>query len=136
MKILLKQPLMQDQQLYEYAVIRIVPRVEREEFINAGIIVFCKEQDYLACKTFLSEERLLCIYAEADLDQINRNLKAFEEIATGQRSESAIAQLDKPSRFRWLTATRSTVVQTSKVHPGLCSNPEELIQKLFEQLVK
>ena len=127
---------MQDQQLYEYAVIRIVPRVEREEFINAGIIVFCKKLDYLACKTFLDEKRLLCMNSEADLEQIHRNLLAYEEIATGNRAGSAIAKLDKPSRFRWLTATRSTVVQSSRVHPGLCDNPEELMQKLFNQLVK
>jgi hypothetical protein len=126
---------MQQNKLYEYAVIRIVPRVEREEFINAGIVLFCKKEKYLKCKYELHREKLLCIYADADIDFIQQNLQSFENIANGNKSESVIATLDLPERFRWLTATRSTVIQASKVHPGLCFNEDETLEKLFEQYV-
>ena len=126
---------MQQSKLYEYAVIRIVPRVEREEFINAGIIVFCKKEKYLKCKYQLPEQKLLCLYGEADVDFIRQNLQSFENIALGKGSDSLISQLDLPERFRWLTATRSTVIQASKVHPGLCFNEEETLERLFRQYV-
>ena len=121
--------------LYEYAVIRIVPRVEREEFINAGIVLFCKKEKYLKCKYQLHEQKLLCMYPSADIDFIKKNLQSFENIALGKKSESVIASLDLPERFRWLTATRSTVIQASKVHPGLCFNEDETLQKLFQEYV-
>lgn len=121
--------------LYEYAVIRIVPRVEREEFINAGIVLFCKKEKYLKCKYELHEEKLRCLYSEVDIDFIKQNLQSFENIALGKKSESVIASLDQPERFRWLTATRSTIIQASKVHPGLCFNEDETLEKLFDQYV-
>ena len=121
--------------LYEYAVIRIVPRVEREEFINAGIILFCKKEKYLKCKYELHEEKLLCMYEKADIDFIKQNLQSFENIANGIKSESSIGALDLPERFRWLTATRSTVIQASKVHPGLCFNEDATLEKLFNEYV-
>ncbi len=121
--------------LYEYAVIRIVPRVEREEFINAGIVLFCKKEKFLKCKYELNEEKLRCLYSEVDIDFIKQNLQSFENIALGKKSESVIASLDQPERFRWLTATRSTVIQASKVHPGLCFNEDETLEKLFDQYV-
>ncbi len=127
---------MQQSKLYEYAVIRIVPRVEREEFINAGIIVFCKKEKYLSCKVELNEEKLLSLYADADIEFIRQNLQAFENIALGKKSDSEIGTLETPERFRWLTATRSTVIQASKVHPGLCFNEDETLQKLFQQYVE
>lgn len=126
---------MQQNKLYEYAVIRIVPRVEREEFINAGIVLFCKKEKYLNCKYELHKEKLLCLYADADIEFIQQNLQSFENIALGKKSDSVIASLDLPERFRWLTATRSTVIQASKVHPGLCFNEDETLQKLFDQYV-
>ncbi|MCH5718710.1 DUF3037 domain-containing protein [Niabella hibiscisoli] len=108
---------MQEQQLYEYAVIRVVPRVEREEFVNAGIILFCKKTKYVDCSLSLPATKLKCFDPGIDLDFIEQNLRAFEKIALGDRlSSSPIAQLDAPSRFRWLTAIRSTVIQCSKVH--------------------
>lgn len=126
---------MQQNKLYEYAVIRIVPRVEREEFINAGIVLFCKKEKYLKCKYELHKDKLLCLYPGADIEFILQNLRSFENIASGNKSESVIATLDQPERFRWLTATRSTVIQASKVHPGLCFNEEETLEKLFKQYV-
>ena len=127
---------MQEYELYEYAVIRVVPKVEREEFVNAGIIVFCKKQNYLACKTYLNRDKIGCLMPGADIDQIEANLAAYENIALGKEVGSAIARMDKPSRFRWLTATRSTIVQSGKVHPGMCKKPDEIIERLFKQLVK
>ncbi len=127
---------MQETKLYEYAVIRIVPRVERQEFINAGILLFSKKQKYLNCRYELNAGKLHCLYADADLEFIRRNLQSFEDIALGKHSQSPIALLDTPERFRWLTATRSTVIQCSKVHPGLCIDEEDTLQNLFDQYVK
>jgi hypothetical protein len=127
---------MEQNKLYEYAVIRIVPRVEREEFINAGIVLFCKKEKYLKCKYELHEEKLLCMYAEADIEFIKQNLQSFEDIALGKKTESIISTLDQPERFRWLTATRSTVIQASKVHPGLCFNEDETLENLFREYVQ
>lgn len=122
--------------LFEYAVIRIVPRVEREEFINVGVILFCKRQGYLGFLYQVDENRLKALSADLDIDEIKEHLSAFEQIALGNPQGGPIGQLDTASRFRWLTATRSTVVQASKVHPGLCSgNLDERLKRLFEQLV-
>lgn len=121
--------------LFEYAVIRIVPRVEREEFLNAGIVLFCKQQRYLQTQFHLDGERLQALAPSLDLEEVQRYLTAFEKISKGYKDGGPIASLDVPSRFRWLTATRSTVVQVSKVHPGLCDDLEAALQKLFEQLV-
>lgn len=127
---------MQEQQLYEYAVIRVVPRVEREEFVNAGIILFCKKTKYVDCRIALPVEKLQCFSRDTDLDFILQNLEAFEKIALGDRfSSSPIAQMDAPSRFRWLTATRSTVIQCSKVHPGLTENLALAMEKLLNEMV-
>lgn len=127
---------MQEQQLYEYAVIRVVPRVEREEFVNAGIILFCKKTKYVDCRIALPVEKLQCLSTGIDLDFIRQNLLAFEKIALGdQLSSSPIAQLDAPSRFRWLTATRSTVIQCSKVHPGLTADLAVAMEKLLQEIV-
>jgi len=127
---------MQEQQLYEYAVIRIVPRVEREEFVNAGIILFCKKTRYVNCSISLPAEKLRCLNPDVDVSFISQNLMAFERIALGDKlSTSPIAQLDAPSRFRWLTATRSTVIQCSKVHPGLATDLPVAMEKLMTEMV-
>ncbi len=119
--------------LYEYAVIRIVPRVEREEFINVGIILFCKKSGYLNCRFHVSEEKIKCLDPKADLDQIYRNLKAFERVARGSDENSAIAKLPAPERFRWLTATRSTIIQCSKVHPGFADDEAKVLNHLMQK---
>lgn len=127
---------MPEKRLYEYAVIRIVPRVEREEFVNAGIVLFCKENGFLQCLTSLPEQKLQCLAPEINLLQIKENLSAFEQIALGKNANSKISQLDAASRFRWLTAVRSTVIQCSKVHPGLSLSLEEELKILFEKHVQ
>lgn len=128
---------MHDCHLYEYGVIRIVPRVEREEFVNAGVIVFCKKQKFLHCLCALPEAKIRMLDPEADLELIRKNLEAFAAIAHGSRaSKSPIARLDAPERFRWLTATRSTIIQTSKIHAGFAADTSGLAETLLQKLVR
>jgi hypothetical protein len=126
---------MQGKQLFEYAVIRIVPRVEREEFLNVGIILYSKQQKFLQCLFQLDEARLRAFSPTLDIDEVAGHLRGFELICRGSAEGGPIAKMDLPSRFRWLTATRSTVVQTSKVHPGFCADLPEAVKKLHAQLV-
>ena len=126
---------MQDKHLFEYAVIRVVPRVEREEFLNIGIILYCKTKKYLECTYRLDKQRLDILCSAIDCDDVEEHLHSFENICKGNTEAGPIGSLDIASRFRWLTATRSTIVQTSKVHPGFCKEPKETLQKLFAQLV-
>lgn len=121
--------------LFEYAIIRIVPHVEREEFLNVGVILYCRDQQFLQMKFLLDEKRLLALFPGTDLNDINDHLQSFEKITDGNPGGGPIAALDLASRFRWLTAKRSTVVQLSAVHPGLCEDPSGTLNRLFEQLV-
>jgi hypothetical protein len=126
---------MQEKYLFEYAVIRLVPRVEREEFCNVGIILFSKEQKFLQAMHTINESRIKALDEKADIAEIQAYLQAFEKICQGAKDGGPIAQLDMPSRFRWLTAQRSTILQTSRVHPGFCQNPQEALVRLHQQLV-
>lgn len=121
--------------LFEYAVIRVVPRVEREEFLNVGVILYCSAQGFLQTACELNEARLLAFSAELDMAELHDRLRAFERICAGRQAGGPIGQLPIASRFRWLTAARSTVVQTSPVHPGLCTDAGETLARLFAQLV-
>ncbi len=122
--------------LFEYAVIRVVPQVEREEFINAGVVLYCKSARYLDVQIQLDEARLLSLSPHADVADIRAHLDAFQNIARGITTAGPIACLDAASRFRWLTARRSTVIQTSQVHPGLCDQPETALSRLYAKLVE
>lgn len=126
---------MQEKHLFEYAVIRVVPRVEREEFINVGVILYCKQEKFLQIKCAIKADRLLALCPDIDIDELKCHMDALQQICQGTQAGGPIAKLDAPSRFRWITATRSTVVQASKVHPGLCINASETLEKLYEQLV-
>ena len=126
---------MQERRLFEYAVIRIVPRPEREEFVNAGVVLYCAARKFLDLRRALAAAKLRALDPEFNLEAIQQHLRAFEEICRGKNPDSPIARLDAASRFRWLTATRSTVLQTSRVHPGLCVEPDETLERLFQQLV-
>jgi hypothetical protein len=126
---------MQGKLLYEYAVIRLVPRVEREEFLNLGIIFFCKQTGYLKCLYSIQEDRIAAFCKEVDIEHLKLNLESFGKIAAANIDAGPIAKLDTPSRFRWLTAIRSTILQTSRVHPGLCINEDETLQALYQKLV-
>jgi hypothetical protein len=126
---------MQDNHLFEYAVIRVVPRVEREEFLNIGVILYCKQQRFLQTIYTLDEERLLSFCASLDIQTLKAYLCAFEQICKGTKEGGPIGKLDIASRFRWLTATRSSILQTSKVHPGFCRDAQETLIRLHTQLV-
>jgi hypothetical protein len=126
---------MQEKHLFEYAVIRVMPRVEREEFLNIGVIVFCASQNFLQLKFTLDEKRLLCLYEKFNVEELKDYLKAIKHICAGGKEGGTIGELPIASRFRWLTAARSTVVQASKVHPGFCDDPEETLERLYCELV-
>lgn len=126
---------MQDRDLYEYAVIRVMPRVEREEFVNVGIILFCKKSRFIKVMYQLNVEKLQCFCSEIDIVQLELNLLSFQKIGEGAKDGGPIALMEVPERFRWLTAVRSSVIQTSRPHPGLSANLDETIKRLFEELV-
>lgn len=126
---------MQDKILYEYAVIRIFPKVEREEFINAGILMYSKPAKQLLVKTYFNENKFRAFETELDEEQVRLNLKSFEKIANGVKDGGPIAQMDMPSRFRWMTAVRSSCIQTSRPHPGFTEDLEKTLERLFEELV-
>ena len=126
---------MQEKNLFEYAVLRVVPRVEREEFINVGVVVYCAKQKFLGVRFELNQEKLAAFCKETDLAVLEDNLDAFERICKGGNGSGAIGKLDIASRFRWLTATRSTVVQTSRAHAGFCTDASETMQKLYVEMV-
>lgn len=127
---------MQQKHLYEYAVIRVVPVVEREEFINVGIILLCKRQKFLRVLMDINEARIKALCGQVDMDQLQENLDAFSKITEGKKGCGPIAEMDETSRFRWLTAVKSASIQTSRPHPGLSDNLEDTLRKLFEELVK
>lgn len=126
---------MQENHLFEYAVIRVVPRVEREEFVNVGVILYCPSKGFLHSLFELNEERLKCFFGELDIAELKDYLHAMKLICLGGADGGTIGELPVSARFRWLTATRSTVVQTSMVHLGFCTDPQQKLEKLFEQLV-
>jgi hypothetical protein len=112
-----------------------VPQVEREEFINVGVVLYCRGKRFLHAKCNVDVARIQAFSAKVDIDEINAYLGAFCHICAGSKEGGPIARLDHAERFRWLTATRSTVVQTSRVHPGLCDDPAVMLERLYEQLV-
>ena len=126
---------MQEKNLYEYAVIRVVPRVEREEFLNVGIILFCKRAKFIKMLYAVNEAKLLLFSEDFDLEQLELNLSSFQKIAHGGKAGGPIGEFDIASRFRWLTAIRSSAIQTSRPHTGLCTDLEATVQHLFNELV-
>lgn len=126
---------MHEPKFYEYAVIRLVPRVERHEFLNVGLILFSKEAKYLKARTYLNEDKLLCFDSELDLKETKQNLESFKSICAGEKSGGPMAQDDLPSRFRWLTAMRSSSIQTSRPHVGSSDNLDATFERLFKEMV-
>ncbi|GAA4359234.1 DUF3037 domain-containing protein [Hymenobacter saemangeumensis] len=127
---------MPDKHVFEYAVLRVVPRVEREEFLNVGVIVYCRGLGFLQTRYHLPPARLQAFAPGLDVDELVERLRAFERICQGRPEGGAIGQLPPHERFRWLTATRSTVVQTSPVHPGMCADGPATLARLYAQLVE
>lgn len=126
---------MQEKYLFEYAVIRVVPRVEREEFLNVGVVLYCAKQKFLKMLFKINEERLTSFCRGCDVPKVDEYLRAFQRICAGGEGAGPIGKLPMAERFRWLTATRSTVVQTSKVHPGFCDDAGEMLEGLFKKSV-
>src|SRR5690606_3526070 len=126
---------MQDRHLFEYAVIRLVPRVEREEFLNVGVILYCKSLRFLEMTMTIDPNRLLAFAPDLDLKVVEQNLQAFARICAGGKDGGPIGQQLIADRFRWITAMRSTILQTSRVHPGFCTNPQLALERLHRELV-
>ena len=126
---------MQDKQVYEYAVIRLVPKVEREEFFNVGLILFSKQARYLRVAHTLLPDKLRAFCNDCDVEQLENNLNLFTTIGNGMACGSPIADLDFAERFRWLTAIKSSVIQTSRPHPGVSDNLDATFERLYEELV-
>jgi hypothetical protein len=124
-----------DKELFEYAVIRVMPRVEREEFLNVGVILYCPSQDFLQTAFEINEGRLRAFASDLKIPEIEEHLRAFEQICAGGEKAGPIGKLPLGERFRWLTAPRSTVVQTSPVHTGLCSDARETLAGLLRKLI-
>ena len=120
---------------YDYAVVRVVPRVDREEFINAGVILFSKSRHFLAARVEVDEERLRSLSPAVDVDLVRRHLEAIPRICAGEEDAGPIALLSQSERFQWLVAPRSTMIQISPVHGGLCDDPAARLEELFQWLV-
>jgi Protein of unknown function (DUF3037) len=120
---------------FDFATIRVVPRVDREEFVNAGVIVFCLGQKFLRALVHLDEARIGALWPELDLNLLRESLEAIPKICSGAPEAGPIARLSLRERFHWLVAPRSTVIQISPVHSGLCESPESTLDELFGQLV-
>jgi hypothetical protein len=125
-----------DQFPYDYAIIRVVPRVEREEFINAGVIVSCVAKDFLDARIELDEERLKALDPRVDIQSIREHLATIPAICKGGEQAGPIGQLPKRNRFQWLVAPRSTIIQTSATHTGWCKDPVEVLEHLLVTIVR
>jgi hypothetical protein len=121
---------------FQYAIVRVVPDVERGECLNAGVVMLCRPRRFLAAKVGLDEARLRAIAPDADPATILPHLAAIERIAAGDPSAGPLARLTAAERFHWLVAPSSTVIQPSEVHTGLCNDPAEELEHLFERLVQ
>lgn len=126
---------MHDKHLYEYAVIRVVPKVEREEFINVGLMLYSKRQKYLRIKYHIPSEKIKAFCSEFDLDLLKINLDALVKICEGKKEGGPIAQFEKDERFRWISAIKSSSLQTSRPHSGFSENLDETFEKLYSELV-
>lgn len=127
---------MREKFLFEYAVIRVVPRVEREEFVNVGVIIYCPTKSFLAVEFEINEQKLRAFSPDLEIAEIEKHLRAFEKISEGGEEAGAIGKLPAGARFRWLTAPRSTIVQTSPIHTGLCEDAETALNRLLDLMVR
>ncbi len=120
--------------LYEYAVVRYMPRVEREEFVNAGLVMMCKRRRWIRVRIALDESKVSALYPSANLKDVRSQLEAFTNVAEGLSPNTA--DLETHERFRWLTAVRSACITTSRPHPGLCRDLDATFERLFAELVE
>ncbi|MGA2130704.1 MAG: DUF3037 domain-containing protein [Bryobacteraceae bacterium] len=122
-------------QSYDYAVLRVAPSVEREEFLNAGVVLHCPERAYLDCRVRVDHVRLLLLWPDLDIDLVQRHLDAFRKVCAGDPEAGPIGQLSRRERFQWLVAPRSTMIQISPVHSGMCESPADTLDEIFRRLV-
>ncbi len=120
---------------YEYATIRLVPKVERQEFLNIGVILYARHSSFLSMKTHLDPSKIKAFSPEIDIQLIKDYLTAWEDICLGAPKGGKIGQLETHVRFRWLTASRSTIIQSSAVHPGLCEDLSSKLEDLYKRFV-
>jgi hypothetical protein len=124
-----------DQSTYDYAVIRLVPQVQRDEFINVGVILSCLDYDYAAARIHLDESRVRALYPSVDLESVRSHLEVIPKICAGEAGAGPISLLPKRERFLMLVAPRSTIIQPSPVHTGLCTDPAETLGHLMRTMV-
>ena len=122
---------MSERHAFDYVIVQVVPRVERDERMNAGVILFCPASGFLGCRVALDRERLRALSPDADVDGVARQLAAIQAVAEGDAAAGPIAALSRSERFHWLSAPRSTVVQPSAGHAGLCDDPAVALDRLF-----
>jgi hypothetical protein len=121
---------------FDYAIVRVVPRVERGEFVNAGVVLFCRTRRFLGAQIELDERRLLALAPGIDLDEVRRHLDTIPLICAGGPKAGPIGQLPQADRFHWLVAPRSAMIQTSPVHVGLCADPRAALERLVAEMVR
>ena len=121
---------------FDYAVIRVVPRVERGECLNAGVLLYCRTRDFLGARVELDRRRLLALYPDLDLELVQSHLDAIPRICAGGPAAGALGELPARARFHWLVAPRSTVIQVSPVHSGRTDDPAAALERLVETLVR
>ena len=127
---------MHEKHLYDYAVIRVVPRVEREEFVNIGLMLYSKRQKYLRIKYQIPTKKIQAFCTDFDLEILKINLEALVNICEGKKEGGPIAQFEKDERFRWITAIKSSSIQTSRPHSGFSDNLDQTFEKLYNELVE
>ena len=120
---------------YDYAILRVVPRVERGEFVNVGAILFCRTRRYLAARVHLDRQRLAALWPDLDIRDVEERLAMIQLVCAGGPAAGPIGELPQADRFHWLVSPRSTVVQTSPVHSGLCDDPAEALERVLETMV-
>ncbi|HEY1897151.1 MAG TPA: DUF3037 domain-containing protein [Terracidiphilus sp.] len=120
---------------FDYAILRVVPRVDREEFINAGVVVFCLEKRYLEARILLNTDRLKALWPKVDVDLVREHLGAIPRICAGDPAGGPITKLSQRERFHWLTAPRSTIIQPSPVHTGVCDATDGVLDRLATQFL-
>jgi hypothetical protein len=126
----------QDRYTYDYAIIRVVPRVDREEFVNVGVIVSCPDKDFLEARIELNMTRLMALDPALDVESMTAHLATIPAICAGGTSAGPIGELSQRRRFEWLVAPRSTIIQMSPVHTGRCCDPAEALESLLDTMVR
>jgi hypothetical protein len=121
---------------FDYGIVRVVPRVERGEFVNAGVVLFCRTRRFLAARIELDVPRLLALAPEIDLAEVERHLAVFPRVAAGGADAGPIGALPQPDRFHWLVAPRSAIIQVSDVHAGTCDDPAAALEELMALMVR